>query len=131
LTTLEEGLVGYLRADPAVAALTGTRQYFNRLPQNPVYPSLRLQRVSTPRLMTLGGPSGLAAPRFQIDCYADHHAEALALAEAVRAALDGFHGAMNGAAVLWCSSVDEAGEWEEAVNKSRQRIDLVFGHKES
>lgn len=81
-----------LIADPAVSALVGDRVHALQLPRGGALPALKYQRISGERVRGLSGPHGQAHPRMQIDAYADSHAAAEAVADAVEAALDGYAG---------------------------------------
>jgi Protein of unknown function (DUF3168) len=95
----EAQIVTLLKADPAVAALVGTRIYAMPAPQNAESPFLTYQIVSLVRTgrayngKTVHGITGL-----QIDCWIDavavsspisRYAKVLSIADAVRDALDG------------------------------------------
>ena len=64
---IEPALRAYVLADPAVSALIGTRWYPVVLPQSTAFPAVTYQRITTTRVGSHHGPSGLAAARFQID----------------------------------------------------------------
>lgn len=121
----------------AVAAIVGTRVYPDVLPQNPVLPSLRYQRISTPRSQyrALDGRAGYAAPRFQIDCYDLTRTAALALAQAVYGLLEGFTGTVAGLRVDFISTEDERGDIEvdagpDGKDLYRQGLDVFLAHPE-
>jgi len=82
----EQTLYSTLKNDAGVSALVGTRIYPLLLPQNPTYPAITYQRISTRPVMTRTG-NGLDFVRMQIDCYADSYSGVKALAAAVEAAL--------------------------------------------
>ena len=122
----------------AVAAIVGTRVYPDVLPQNAVYPSIRYQRISTPRSQyrTLDGRASYASPRFQLDCYALSRSSALDLAQAVYGLLEGFTGTANGLRVDYVSTEDEAGDVENDAGPDgkdlfRQRLDVFLAHPET
>lgn len=133
MATLEAALVSILEDDSGVGAIAGDRIYALVLPQGVVYPAIRWQRISTPRLKSTSGPSGRARPRFQIDCYAGTHAEALSLAAAVRAALDGFSGTVAAVVISSSGAEDEGSDFEPDVGASgvyRERLDFLISHTE-
>lgn len=74
LTTPVDAIVGYLKADPALAALVGTRIYQVHLPQSPTYPAIVVHSVAEPRSYHYRGPDNLARTRIQIDAYTSEHA---------------------------------------------------------
>ncbi len=92
--TLEEGLYAYLSGVSALTALVGKRIYPVVLPPNVVYPAVTYQRISGPRIHTMGNDPGLAYPRIQVSCwYRDisdpqkGYGQVKAVAEQVRLAL--------------------------------------------
>jgi len=88
VTTIEEAIVTTLKADSEVKGIT-TRVYPNSMPQSPTYPLIVYQKVSGYRPHHLGGVSGVARPRFQIEAWAATYTAAKSLAKAIREALDG------------------------------------------
>lgn len=95
--TIETGLVGFLRADPVIAAVVDARVYPLRLPQTPIYPAITYQRISTTRERPIRASAWRAQARFQVDCWADSYGVARQLGDAVRARLDGHMGDLDGA----------------------------------
>jgi|WetSurSiteA1Bulk_404760.scaffolds.fasta_scaffold19697_2 hypothetical protein len=79
-----------LLSDPTVFGLVATRIYPSMLPQAVTLPAISYFRVSTGRLLSHDGPSGLEHPLLQLDMWAESYDVAKALAAAVREALDGF-----------------------------------------
>lgn len=138
MPSLEAAIVARLAATNAVVAIVDGRVYANVLPQGVAYPAVRYQRISTPRLKSLSGPTGRARPRFQIDCYGERHSEVLALSEAIRGALDGFVGLVpigSGATpptvqIDASSAEDEEGGYEDDVRVHHQRLDFILSHEE-
>lgn len=99
---IEEALVWMLTHDSGVVAINGARVYPMRLPIDPTFPAITYQRITGDRVRSHSGPSGLASPLFQINCWggptsvASAYLAAKRLARAVRIALDGFKGSANG-----------------------------------
>lgn len=83
----ESSLRAYLIAQPAIAALIGTRFYPVRLPQDPTLPAITYQTIAGGEGTTHEGASGLARTRVQFDCWASTKGQVLALAKALRDAL--------------------------------------------
>jgi hypothetical protein len=97
--TIEEALVHKLTTTSTITTLIGTRIYPLVFPAGATMPCLVYQRISTPRIHTHEGASGLAQPRFQLTCWSATYGGAKALANAVREALDGFKGSIQGVQV--------------------------------
>lgn len=59
----------YVLGDAAIAAVIGTRFYPIKVPQNPTYPAITMQRISGVRFPPLKGRASLARPRYQFDVW--------------------------------------------------------------
>lgn len=90
--TITEGLRSHLLGDPAIAALVVARIYPLRVPQKVTMPAIVLTLISDQREPHLRGISGLARPRYQLDCWAQTYDGATALGALCRQRLDGFAG---------------------------------------
>jgi hypothetical protein len=90
-----EGFFDFLSDGATNAA---SRIYPNALPQGVVLPAIRYFKVSDPPERTHSGPSKLAHPRYQLDCFADGdeaYKDAVTLAEQVITLIDGYVGPMG------------------------------------
>lgn len=78
-----------------LSALVGSRVYQLKLPQDAIFPAVRVALISEPRAYHLRGHNALTAARVQTDVFVaeasgvDPHEVADALADAVDAALSG------------------------------------------
>lgn len=90
---IDQDLVKFLLGRPGVAALMGQRAYKGKAPPKVTLPHLVYHQVDAGRVRCLRGPTGVAGPVFQLDCWARTGAQAKALAEAIRAELDPRHDA--------------------------------------
>lgn len=79
----------YLLADATLGGLVGSRVYPLILPQSPTMPAVTVSVVSGDRHHSTDGPSGLATPRVQVDCWGSTYSSANDVFEAVRKRLDG------------------------------------------
>ncbi len=102
--SIEQSLQDFVVSDLAVAALVvhnnskGTS--FDHMfpvfaPEIAVAPYITYRRSSTQRERNMSGPTGQAKPQFEINCWATTYSGAIALAGAVRAAVDGHDGYMG------------------------------------
>lgn len=89
---MEADLRTRLAQAPAVAALAATRIGWGPRPQGGALPAVTLHRVSGAPSYRMAAADGHAEARVQVDVYAATHAGALALRDAVHAALSGFAG---------------------------------------
>lgn len=62
------------------------------LPDNPQYPALTYQTISTVRTYTNDGPLGCVQTRVQLDCWGKTYASLLPIAQAVTNVLDSYTG---------------------------------------
>lgn len=85
--SLETKLETLLSGDTGIAAIVDTRVYSDEAPQDSALPYVVYQRISSGRQYSLTGYSNLENPRVQIDCYASTKSGAVALSDAVVAAM--------------------------------------------
>ena len=83
---IQETIYEHLTTNAGVVALVAARVYPVRMPQEPTLPCITYQRISGPVEYSRDGP-GLTESRFQISCWAETYAGAIALAAAVRSAI--------------------------------------------
>ncbi len=96
---IETGLYTELSGNAGVSALVGTRIYPQKLAQDATLPALVYSVISDPRELTLDGPSDFIRARVQVDAWADTYLEAIALSDAVRAAINGENNSLGAQAV--------------------------------
>ena len=87
--TIEQGLVAHLLADSAVATIVGTSVHPGAIPQGGSSPAIVYARISSDRDVDLDGPMDFVQVRMRVDCWHTSYAGVKALADAVRAALNG------------------------------------------
>lgn len=112
--TLEQALTTHLETDGAVAGFLATKIYPIMVPQSAVAPYGSFQLISVVVLYAHDGP-GPELLRVQIDIYALTHAQARAIADAVRTRMEGFRGTMGGAGGVKIGGVfmdSQADFWE-------------------
>jgi hypothetical protein len=127
---IEKGLHTFLTGTAAISALVSARVYPVWLPQSPTLPCLTYQRISGSRVRSLTGPSSLAHPRIQIDCWAATYDGAKTLAEAVRVALDGYSGLMGTVEVFGVIVHGDRDLYDPEVKISRVSMDITIWHIE-
>lgn len=133
MSVIQEALVSLLAADVGVAAILTsggvTRIYPLVIPEDQTMPAMAYQRISRPQLHSQDGPTGLAWPRFQWTMKAVTETAVIALAEAVRTALDGYVGTVEGVRIdaIFCEN-----EWDafNPLDKTYEvRLDAVVWHQ--
>jgi hypothetical protein len=127
---IEEDLITYLYSGAAVTALVGQRVTPLRMDQGADLPAITVQRIDGPRVRSLTGPSGLAHPRFQLDCWGSTYASVKAVATAVRQRLDGYRGLMGSTTVGGVSLESDQDDFEPDTGLYRVSMDFIIWHKE-
>lgn len=134
---MDGALVHYLRNAAGVAALVSARIYPGRAPSSANLsdgPYIIYMNVSRTRERHMGGGSGLALARYQLDAWAASYTEARALADAVRAALDNVQDEDMGAAgstvhvdsAVLDNENDVFGEPTDGGQRAPSRVSLDF-----
>lgn len=111
----------------------GERVYPLILPENCTFPALTYQRISTARDNTLDNAADTPHSRFQISCWAETQLEAVALENAVRAALVGFTGLADDTVIQSCTLEDTRDTWEFEISSAgmyRRDLDLEIWFEE-
>lgn len=96
-------------------------------------PVVTYREIASTRAQSHNGPSGLAFPLVQIDCWSDTMLGAETLKEAVRIALDGFKGSMGSTVALDVQAVQLArtrDDYEANTKRYRKTMDFEFQHAE-
>lgn len=88
MASVETVLIAALKANATIAAMTAGRISVWGGLQDPAYPYVTIQRISTPTAEHLNGPATLQWPRIQFDIWATKATEAMDVAEAIRTAID-------------------------------------------
>ena len=94
----------YLLARSAITALVGTRITPNKRDQGDALPAITYSKVSGRKNHALSGSVGECESEMQFDVWSTKELEAEQVVEALRDALDGYHGLMgstNVNEVLW------------------------------
>ena len=94
LTDIRLGLRAFLLADAPIAAIVVDRVDPIQLAAGEKRTSIIYTRISGQGDHFMQGPTGLARPRYQIDCWAQTAGAATALANLVKERLDGYRGPM-------------------------------------
>lgn len=110
---IRSALRSFLLADASIAAVVGTRVTPVRMPQGNKETSIVYLRVSGVGDRTMSGPTRIARPRFQIDCWAAAPGIANNLADLVKERLDGYQGAWTYGTDSPPASVDVLGVFFE------------------
>lgn len=134
--TVEAFISARLEADAGVGAICADRIYPAMAPQSAVLPFITYIVISEPHLHHMGGASGLAMPRVQVDCFAATSLQAASLGEAVRASIQGFRGTVAGVVIRKCHLVTRTTSMEGPSNATdvpvyRVTMDYEIAHATS
>ena len=86
--SLETELKTYLRAYAGLVALVGTRTYPSKAPQEVAKPYCVFLKGGNKRVYSHQGFSGISQAVLEINCYAETHLQAKAVADQVTAAME-------------------------------------------
>jgi len=130
--TIEKDIHYRLSHDPDVSAAATGGIWPMKLEQGWTLPAITYQRISGERAHNLGGPSGRARPRFQIDCWAADYDGAKDLSNKVRLCLDGFKGDINTESDVGGITLEgDRDIWEEEIKIYRVTMDFIIPHFEA
>ncbi len=127
MATAEEALFAYLSGHSGVKGICADRIYPLRMADKAAFPCIVYHLVSNPREISHSGNSGLANPRFQLDCYADDYLKAKQLAQQCVSALHGYKGGEIQAAFI----EDENDLLETDTRVYRVAVDVKIWHTEA
>jgi len=131
---LDQAIRELLTANSAITAVTSTRIYNMRAPDNPTFPLITFQRISNIREHTMSGEQAkLTDTLVQVDCWA-RESSGLAvvrqLAINVRLTLDNYRGTASGVDVQGIMSQNESDSWDETTEVYRVMQQFKVIHRE-
>ena len=123
---IESILRSVLVADPAVAALVGTRAYQTALPREPTFPAITYQMVSRVQ----DSLTGIVQARMQYTCLATTWKGAADLADAVRCCLHGYRGVRDGARIEEIQYAGQHDDYDETTGIYWIPVDMIVTYLE-
>ena len=123
---IESILRSVLVADPAVAALVGTRAYQTALPREPTFPAITYQMVSRVQ----DSLTGIVQARMQYTCLATTWKGAADLADAVRCGLHGYRGVRDGARIEEIQYAGQHDDYDETTGIHWIPVDMLVTYLE-
>tara|TARA_R110000868_G_scaffold248553_2_gene505088 strand:- start:8217 stop:8618 length:402 start_codon:yes stop_codon:yes gene_type:complete len=110
---MKSGLVSLLSSEATITAISGTRVYVQRAPQNAAFPHIIITQMSSDENGTLDGGSGqLRFLDFDIDCKAKSSVTAESLGNAVRTYIDDYSGTAGSSTIGAVIMNDESDDYE-------------------
>jgi len=111
--SMESDFRDLILADATVLGLISTRLWYEYEPQGPTNPSGVYHITGANRELTHDGASGLAVAHFEFTWYAATDAAAKAVAEAVRAAINGLGLIVQGSTTFCCIELQDESSGHE------------------
>lgn len=127
--TIEEGLYSWLTGNADISALCGDRVYPDKLPQEPTYPAMTYQRITTGLPMAHDGPLDLENARFQFNCLGLTPKAARTLANTLKQELAGFRGTMGDVSVHGAFLLNQISDFEDEAEVYRAIVDFRINYK--
>jgi hypothetical protein len=124
---IEEAIVSQAGANAGLTALIGTnpvRLHPQMLPQDPLYPAVTYDCISSPREVLMGADPGLVTARWQFSAWSLNYQDVRDVAEQLRLAFERWRGTVGSVVVLDTLDWDAHDAPPELVNDVivRQRI---------
>lgn len=94
-----------------VSGVSG-RVYYLRLPQTVTLPAITYQRISGAPGMAHDGPHGVDQRYYQVDIWDTSPDNAVALEEVLKAAMNGYSGAMGGSSISLAALKSEREDYD-------------------
>jgi len=118
---IEHAIYSILSNDAGVSAIT-TRIYPIMLPQNAVYPAISYQVNEDTEDETFDGQGTFQRINLEVDAWSDTHADMLALADAIKAAIKNYSGTVASNAVDKITIDSAISVYEDQVEKYRKTL---------
>lgn len=136
MATIDDALFQEMRDDAPIAALVGNKIFPGIPPPTTKAPYITFEEISFTRVDHMDGATGLHQAIRRIDCWGSKAEEAIAIAEAVRTALDAFRGAMGVTAQIDVRRASFVGKHDDPeappdggpLDINRRRIQLEIWH---
>jgi Protein of unknown function (DUF3168). len=129
MITPRMAIYAYLSADPDIQNLVGTRIYPQTVPQNPIFPLIVLNTISSTDERDLQGRAW-SETRIQITAMADTLRKAETIIFTVRAKLEGYKGMMAGVLeVLDIETITYNPTYQDDVGLTHYHLDVLVKHK--
>ena len=123
---LEASIRAFALADTDIAAAISTRWFVDFIPDDAVYPLVKMSQVANAPRYSHSGNSGRVVT-FQADIYADDKAGANSTAESVLERFDAYKGVVGSVTAGYIWARDVRGEWSPETRKFRRIVEIEIG----
>jgi len=127
---IEDGLFSYLSNNAGVAAIVSNRIYPLVMAQKTTLPAITYQTTALRPDRSLAGNTGRMAATIQINAWAGTHVAVKQLAEALRAALNDYSGAMGSDTIERSRVETETDGFDEETNFYRVGMQITIIYNE-
>lgn len=127
---IEHAIHSILANDSGVIGFVGDSIFYLRAQQDVETPYICLFKVSSPRVYSHGGESGLAITRIQIDIFADTYYEAKQISQVVQDVLSAYSSMSEGIRIDSCFLVNETDIYESGEEICHTALDFEIIHNE-
>ena len=128
---MEAAVVAYLRDHALLQPVLRGRIYPLRLPQNPTFPAVTYQRVSTTAQTAHDGPVSLLTTRLQLDVWGERYADVKYVAELLHLALLGWSGIIGTSKIWITGQLGEVDLQDPDTQLYRVSMDFAIHHKKT
>lgn len=119
-----------LLQDSDLVAQIGQRVYSQTLPQNPTFPCITFQQLSSEVIDDVNNNHSLEKVIFQVDVWSNRGAECNSVSELLRQAISGYAGMNRGVKIKAIRLTSRRDRYEPEVKNYRKIHDFEIWHKE-
>lgn len=120
MSTIEDALYTKLSGTVAISAIVSDRIYPMKMPEDPTFPCVTYQRISSVRNQTLQGRVAYCDSIFQIDSWSKDYDVTKQIAGEIFAVLEGFRGTVSSVDIQAVLSQNEIDLYEDDVKLYRR-----------
>jgi hypothetical protein len=127
---IEHAIHSILLDNTTLTALTSTRIYYLKAPQDVTLPYVVLTKISSLRFHSHDGKSDLCETRLQMSCFAETYYNSKQVADAVRGVLDAYSGTSESVRIDSCLLINEQDLYESGDGIVHVALDFQIIHNE-
>jgi hypothetical protein len=124
------GIATLLKADGPIAALVGARVYPVHAVQEPTFPFITFQRISSDRPLYHSGSAHIVESVFQFSCWGAKPVDAYNVALALIAKMQAFKGSAGDMQILLARVQEEREVYDEDASSYQVAVDISIAYRE-